>query len=541
MLVKKSGRRAAPGLPARKVFLVDELKGADLYHSAASVEAGRSPDCRNMVRSVPGKVRKRMGYFLHRMYEGRINGRWDYAGHEIIHAGTNLYWDGVLLDSEMNDAKSTGFFFDNRLYLLDGKRYRYLENGGIGNVENIARVPRVMISKNPDGSGGRLLESVNLLSDRWTESFYGTESDVQYQLSFAELDSTPVVAKVLKADGKSYQELEEGSGITVDRVSGTVTFASAPGKSPLEGRDNVFITASKDRSAMRKRITECDVCAVYDGRVFVTGCGEYPNRDYWSAQDDPTFFGDVDYSVLGQSDARIVGYSLLDGKLAAHKNDAAGTVFVREGELVRESDETGNPVYSAVFRVKNVIAGRGAIAAKSFAALGGESLFLTRSGICALTGTDLTGERYEQGRSFFLDPAIAQEERAEEAVATIYRDFYVLAFPSGNVYLLDGLQKSYQKDQPYSTFQYEGYFWDNVPARCIWEKDGRLCFGDEQGNVWYFYTEEEDPQSYNDNGVAIAAHWQVSDLDGTVFYRAKNFRRCAVQIPSAVATSVAQW
>ena len=45
----------------RKIMQLQQLCGADLSHSASDVELTRSPDCPNMMRSVPGKVRKRMG------------------------------------------------------------------------------------------------------------------------------------------------------------------------------------------------------------------------------------------------------------------------------------------------------------------------------------------------------------------------------------------------------------------------------------------------------------------------------------------------
>lgn len=532
-----------PNAPQTRRTLITEFRGADLHNSPSAMHLSRSPMCVNMMRSVPNKVRKRMGYHLVHDYGKRINGHYLYNGQEVVHAGNCLFVNGEQVSDGLNDARSCGFCFNDRLYLLDGKHYFYLQGDTFGEVREIAYVPRVMISKNPDGSGGKVLESINLLSEAWTESFYGTETGLIYQLSFADLGSTEVLVQKLGTDGISRVDLLEGKDFTVNRTTGTLAFLEAPGKSPIEGQDNVFVTATRDMSTQYRKIAESDTCITYGeagsgARVFVTGCGTYPNRDFWSALDDPTYFPDVNYSVLGQSNARIMGYSLLGDRLAAHKDDAEGTVYVRCGERVTYTDENGNAYDVLEFRTGNVITGRGAVSRFSFASLGSEPLFLTERGVCALTASDLTGEKYEQSRSFYIDAALAAQAGRREAVATVYRDFYVLAYPDGKVFLLDGLQKAYNANQPYSNYQYECFCWEGVYARCIWTEGDMLCFGDENGGVHHFYTDTENPESYNDNGKSIAARWQTAELDGSLFYAAKTFRRFSVRLSAAVNTSV---
>jgi hypothetical protein len=532
-----------PAAPEWRRTMISAFKGADLYSSPTSIDLRRSPNCPNMVRSVPDKVRKRMGYRLYRTYEGRINGHYVYNGREVIHAGTRLYVDGKEVSAALNDSRSCGFCFNDRLYVLDGANYVYLDGETFGQVKDIAYVPRTVISKNPDGSGGAVLEGINILSDRWTESFYGQKDVKAYQLSFAGLSDEKVAVRVMENNGIGWKELQEGSAFTVDRVSGQVVFTTAPGASPVEGQDNVYITAARDLTAQREKVIRSDTCITYGeagtgARVFVTGYEKYPNRDFWCAVNDPTYFPDLNYSVLGQSNARIMGYSLLGDRLAAHKNDAEGTVYIRCGESEAAVTEHGATVREMVFRTGNVITGRGAVSRFSFASLGSEPLFLTGRGICALTASDLTGEKYEQNRSFYIDPALAKEEKREEAVATVYRDFYVLAYPSGRVYLLDGLQKAYNRDQPYSSYQYECFYWTGIFARCLWTEGDMLCFGDEEGHVYHFYTDPADPASYNDCGVPIEGVWQTPDLDGSLFYQAKTYRRFSVYLSSEGNTSI---
>ena len=528
-----------------------ELRGIDLQNNPAAVSVNRSPDCRNMLRSTPGRVCKRPGYRQIAAYSGCVHGCYELAGTQILHVGDVLYAGGVAIGSAA-DAHSCGKYFGGRLYLLDGSSYQCIYQDGQGDwhaepVSQHALCPHITISKDPDGSGGAELQDVNLLSDSWTESFYSDGVSTVYQLEFGDLDETAVQVRVLVAgeDGPEEQTLEENTDFSVDRTTGQVIFVTAPGDSPVEGEDNVFITASKDRSTLRERIETCDVCFAYGGpargmRLFLTGNGTWKNRDYWSACNDPTYFSDLDYSVLGQDDQRILGYSLLGDSLAAHKTGEGG-VWVRTGEEKEFTDAQGNTRSRFVFSAGRVISGYGAVARDSFATLGDEPLFLTAQGVFALTASELTGTRYQQRRSFYIDPALCAEAAPQQAQAVIWKDFYLLAL-GDKLYCLDGLQKSYAAGAPKSDYQYECYLLDNIPAVRLWVQGGQLYFGTQDGRICVFdsgeavteYTDRltgEDPQ-------AIRAYWDTPELVGTAFYRDKWLRRLSVQMDSATATSL---
>ena len=51
-----------PASPKRSIFNIDNFLGVDLTNTGANIEEVRSPNAENMIRYVPGKVRKRMGY-----------------------------------------------------------------------------------------------------------------------------------------------------------------------------------------------------------------------------------------------------------------------------------------------------------------------------------------------------------------------------------------------------------------------------------------------------------------------------------------------
>ena len=51
-----------PASPKKSIFVIDEFKGVDLTNTGSNIDEIRSPNAENMVRFVPGKVRKRTGY-----------------------------------------------------------------------------------------------------------------------------------------------------------------------------------------------------------------------------------------------------------------------------------------------------------------------------------------------------------------------------------------------------------------------------------------------------------------------------------------------
>jgi hypothetical protein len=555
VVVRVATQFTVPSGPPLDIQNIDYFKGVDLYNASANVSPYRSPEAPNMVRDEVGKVRKRMGYHTTATFPARINGVFRLREIQLVHAGELLYISEEEEDTEtttmedpplpevtgyrllrvgMNDKRSRAMQFGGKLYIMDGKTYLVFDGETVRPVSEVATVPTVIISKSPAG-GGTPYRPFNLLSKRWTEQFLGTETDTVYKLYTDTLDGDTVVAEVAQADG-TWKVLLEGTDFTVDRAKGWVTFSTAPGKPLVTGVDNVKITAAKTREGYQERIDRCDVAALYGvngapDRVFATGNPGFPNLDYYSDYNDPTYFGDTWYSQLGQDDAKIVGYTIVGNYLAAHKSDGGDgrNVIVRAGNL----DSKGE----AVFPIVNTLQGEGAVSKYAFASLGSEPMFLTKLGVYAITTEELTGEKYSQQRGLYLSSAIQDEAALEEAVGFTWRDFYLLAVGE-RVYLLDGLQKEYAKDAPHSVYQYEGYYWTGIKARVMWQEGEALCFGTPEGKLCSFYTNVDNPDSYNDDGAPILAYWDTADLSGKYFWQNKTFRYVGVRLAAAVVTGV---
>lgn len=525
-----------PSSPSRSVLTISTFLGADFTNSPAAVSENQSPNCKNMIRDVPGKVRKCMGYKKIAEYDDQINGYHYIRGEQygLVHAGTKMYYNGVVKYSDANNARSKSWQFDNKLYIVDGKKLLVWDGAEVKPASEYAKIPTVTIAKAPNG-GGTSYEDLNLIQPGFTELFAGTEGDTAYHMTFGGLDDTTVKAYILDSSG-SWAEKTENTDFTVDRENGIINFTAAPGKSPVTGEDNVKITAYRTVSGYADRINKCCIGTQYGlkgamDRLFLSGNPDYINQDWFSDQNDPTYFADTYYSSLGTSKSAIMGYSVINNYLATHKDEMETDQFIvlREGVLADNKP---------VFRSVNTLQGAGAIAKDTFAYLSSEPLFLTRSGVYAITAQDITGEKYGQNRSFYLNGKLLKESDLEKSFAFVYKDMYWLCV-NGVAYILDGLQPMQtDKSMPYSTRQYAGFYRTNIPANCMWEKDGNLYFGTTDGRVCEFYSDSDALVSYNDDGEKIEAIWETPDLDGKLFYKNKTFRYLAVRLKSAVATTL---
>ena len=519
---------------------IEYFRGIDLLNSPSNVDESRSPAAPNMIRDQVGKVRKRMGYTTRATAPngGRINGVHFLNGERLIHAGTKLYklagTEWTELTDSMADARSKSFSFDGKLYLLDGNTYRVYDGTAVKAVSEEAYVPTIIISRSPDG-GGTTYEALNLLGLAWKESFLGKADVKEYQLTTIELGEEAVKAEILGEDGE-WTEKAEGTDFTVDREKGLVTFHTAPGESPVKGQDNVRITASKAREGYADKINKCRIFTVYgvggaEDRIFLSGNPDEPGQDWYSGFEDPTYFPDTAYTKVSRDGSAVVGYAILGNTLATflQGRGVGRNAVVRTGSL----DSDGE----ALFRVTNTLLGEAPVAPFSFAYIGKEPLFLTERGIYAITAEELTGEKYTQERSYLISSALMELDGKADAAASIYRDFYVLSI-GGDLYLLDGQQRTYEKNSPYSSYQYEAYYWPGIGARLTWTEDGALWFGTEDGKLKEFARNVDDPESYNDDGAAIDAYWETSDFDGKTFFKNKTFTAVSVRLAAAVLTGV---
>lgn len=466
----------------------------------------------------------------------------------LYHVGKQFYMrandknEFISVYEDANEARSQSFQIADNSYIIDGKNiYEFsIQNGAqLHPIEGErAYIPLVTFAKEPDG-GGTAKDPLNLLQPGFYEQFIGRAGKTEYQLSFDGLDATTCKAWVLDAQS-NWNEKREGTDFTVDRKAGKIKFTTAPGETPIQGEDSVKILAYRTVEGYRSRITKCRFGVLFGvagacDRIFLSGNPEHPNWDFYSGFNDATYYPDTGYSVLGSAQSAITGYAIVSNYLATFKDgfDASQSVFIREGDMLTDEE---TQVSEAVFKLINSLQGEGAIAPFSFGYLETEPLFLTKAGVYAITEQDITGEKYSQNRSFYLDGKLRKEPNLKDAISTVYDNQYVLAL-NNQLYILDGLQATRtDKSEPYATRQYAGFYCTDIPATCLWTDD-QICFGTTDGRICRFYSDEEALESYNDDGKPIYACWETPDLDGSLFYKNKTFRYLAVRLMKSIKTT----
>lgn len=487
------------------------------------------------------------------------------GGLTLIHIDNEIYKSDsagnyTLINSQMNEHRSRSWQFENRLYIIDGQTYWIYDADTDTFVDVVnssyAKVPLMYISCSPEG-GGTQYEDKNLLSDGFEQRFlvdHDHDTEDTFQLIFSPLiPSSDVVVKVMNSSGEMETKVEN-TDYTVVRTTGTITFISGhePGETPITGEDNVYVIAHYSATADMSKaecISKCTIGALFGingatDRLFLSGNPDYPNVDWHSDQYDPGYIADTSYSKLGSDTSAIVGYTKVNNYLAAHKdeNETEHNIIVREGDLVAIGEttkgDTTNYDEKPAFKIINTLQGPGSIAPDTFGYLQTEPLFLTRSGVYAITAQDITGEKYSQNRSFYVNGSLVEQNGLEDSYAVTYNDMYFL-FVNSKVYVLDGLQPiRTDKSEPYATRQYVCFYLTDIPARIAWVQNNTLYFGTTTGKVCSFYKDKVALSSYNDDGKAIAAWWETADLDGRLFYKNKAFRYIAVRLMSVLKSTV---
>lgn len=519
----------------RKSVVYDAFRTANFAEASANLDADQSPDVLNMVPDGSDKVRRRMGYFEKTSYPARIWGMTQYKGNLLVHAGDTLYKDAEILKSGLNTARSFFYQQSGKLYVMDGAGLYVYDGTTCAAVEG--KIPIVIISGNPSG-GGTAFEQVNLIQDKWEQDFLGDGSSKEYQLAYGDLDENPLTVQVSRLEGEDlvWDTLTEEDDYTVDRENGIVTFVSAPAAPPVAQEDNVKIVASKDRSEQRERIFSSTIWQGFgqgghDNQLFVSGSPDYKNYVFWSGINDLTYWGDLQYVVLGQDDSAIVSFNTLNTGLVCHKDAASGKSYVLSVFTTNLNELTTPQV-----AVDRVISGSGCICKYASASFG-EPLFVTNLGIQALTNRDLTGYEVETIRGEMINRRLLTETNLVDAVSCVFKSWYLLAVGS-HIYLLDRRNPRESGGVLNNAYQYNAFFWDDVPAVCFFVDGDNLLFGTTSGKVMQFYSDDADPNSYNDAGQTYEWRWEFPEYVGDLFYQNKAIRYVSLRAKAYQKTTV---
>ena len=512
--------------------------GVDFSSSITEIDRRRTPNGYNFINN-NGTIEKRNGYkvLAYLGQKANINGIWNVdtinGEYFIVHCGTKLYEmktdfsSYTEISTGLKDNISKGVIINNKLLILDGKRavvYDLLETTDkVKYLDEIGYIPTTQIARSPDGLVSQIYESINLLQDRRINLFTSNETAKTYQLDDVDLDSIESV-EVLNESGEwVLKKVNEEYSVNLEK--GWVIFSSAVGKPVVDGRDNVRIQYKKIIESNKSQVNKCDLLTIYgyagsNNRVFLSGNPDYRNILMYSYIEDITYFPVENVIKIGLEVVPITGMiKLNNGKLAVLKpvSDTDSTIF-----YIGYGTYNGNEA----FPLEGSTKGEGNIAKYAHDILINDPLILTKNGVFAINTAILNDERYVYHRSYYIDTKLKQEQNLEQAMGIVNDGKYYLAI-NDKVYVADSRFKSTSSYSRYSDYQYEWYYWTNIPVKVWFVWNNKLYFGDKYGNICTF-RDDTDNNRYKDNTENVEAEWNSIILDLNRPANKKNIKRISI-------------
>lgn len=260
----------------------------------------------------------------------------------------------------------------------------------------------------------------------------------------------------------------------------------------VEGEDNIEVEYCSGDFENSNIISKCTYGIEYLGRMLLAGNEDYPALIYFSAVNDFTYFPYVNFNSIGMSSNKIVGFTVLnDSTIAVHKSDnnTEATIY-----YIKPSEVDLNELTEVAFSVKTGTMGETPVNNDVCKNLMGDNLILSKNGVygISLKSNISTDDRYAFERSALINPMLSKHADLSSATAIVYKNRYYLAIDNV-VYIADARFKTSPRDQdPNDTFNYEWWYWTNMPVKKWVIINNELCFVSKTGNVMNFYDGYED-------------------------------------------------
>lgn len=483
----------------------------------------------------------------------RINGIFWYVNRDhkemLVHAGKRFYrilhteteaykYEDITLSSTyapakcnldlLKDQRSQAFFNKGKAYIIgcgDYLVYGSWDDGATYELRRVANnvdtyIPTTTISIDDDSvldDTRGSLDDVNMLTSKRINQLLGSSGENKtWTLDSESIDEGTDISIVLetmrdeqavtvnisnsKEDKTKLYEGETQVG-TVDFAAGkiTLTIKTTP---QIENRDNIFVTFEHKVEGYTDRITNCKFGILFGvsgntDRLFLSGNEDYPNIDFHSEMDDYTYFGDLNSASMGSDSVAINGYARLsDSTLVIYKeeNGQEASIFYRTGVYQEYYDSNGNlDNVRGVFPTSAGSIGEGVVSRYACANFGGDNIILSKNGVfgIVLANNVATTERYTRERSRSINERLKTHADLSEAVGIVFKNRYYLAVDDV-CYVADARFKYTSEDDLDNTYNYEWWFWENIPARVWANIDNNLYFGSANGQVCVFDDEYVD-------------------------------------------------
>ena len=460
---------AAGGLTIQKY---NNFRGVDFTDD--NVNESRSPDALNMwkdYKSLGKRIETRPDLELQLTMSNTIFGLFFYTinniDHWIIHSGVNLYdYNPVtkeiktIKETGMNPSKSTAFTFNNIFFILDGINYLEYDGKTLKDVEGT--IPKIAIH-NMNKPETTIIQEANLLTDYCYEEYLPDGVSTEFTLSQKEVSDVTVYS----ISGTSETRITEG--ITIDKVNGLVTFATAPAKSAASASIKIKYAKESDGANIIKK---CRLTCLFDNRVFFSGNQDYPNMLIWCGLNDARYIGVSSYAPQGsgisQIKAMVPGNNALwVFKEPGHENT---TIFYNVPTEIYDN-KLEDTVKTYASSHSSISTGCQATGIN----FNDDIVFFSDRGMEGISG-DITTEQVLGHRSTLVDRKMLNEVNYNDMVLAEWEG-YLLVIIDNVVYLADSNQKVTNNDH----IEYEWFYW---------ELDKKIKTASVHKNILYLCSDE---------------------------------------------------
>ena len=554
-----------PNGPATKTTIYTDLKGVDFSQDASLVDRHHSPDMLNMISDEGGSPVKRKGWeiLLTRTLDTNNFAIINYWHFQIGDNKYHVFVEELTLETTpptklqrlvqfkpdtgytnaigltSSEKVKDGYFMNDTFYIVTTRELIACKPDisdptvlDIASV-NSYKIPTIVVLRHPSDGGGTMYEDINLLTGYRTEQFQDPQGAGSTQFLLM-ATTTPSDVKLWYLNNGNWTQ---DNTVTIvqsgNKYYAKITTAHAVSQAP-QG-DNIRVTYSVTNSNGSK-ILNCTNHAFFShgglDQVFVTGNKDYPNYVWYSDYGDPTYFPDLNYIVVGSAGTRCKGFLNVGENLAVIKEQSeqdSGVYFIHETSITSKTVSTNTNTGSESettqeysYAVKRTSSGVGAISNKCFSILQDEPLFLSPDGVQGIVSTNTTSEKVIRNRSRNVDKRLLAEADLDKAISCVQNGYYYI-FINDHVYVFDSRHTASDR-RGNTSYMYEAYYWDNVPATCVCAADDTIYFGTADGRICRFkntgsmtdysdgshYDEDEDEQV---GGTAIHARWATRNDD----------------------------
>lgn len=353
----------------------------------------------------------------------------------------------------------------------------------------------------PDGGSNCILESA-----------YGTD---EHGLNITVSDMPARKYEIVNSKIAQDPELDKTTASArvwgdIDFDEGIITLVVHP--HTISGEANITVTFSKSDTEYANRVLDCRFGTLFGSKgnantLFVSGCDEYPNCDFWSNAEDFTYFPSNNLCSIGTSNSRIMAYQRLgDESLAIFKEDSISepTLYIRTGVATSIAEDFSS-VTEGYYLTTGKYITEGVVSYDGVGMLNGDALFLSKRGVFGVqinSDSIAVEQRVAKERSRLINPLLNKHSNLSFATSIVYDNKFYIAI-DGYVYIADARFVFTQKGDMTDTYNYDWWVWDGCPIRKFFIIDNKLCFGTSDGRICVFDDEFTDRQYEQLNNVTF--------------------------------------